>query len=166
MPTNNKNNLQERRYSRLIGRSCLPVLLVVCLFMPSIMSASALSTGSNYMIAIIVTSDDPNLESEFAQYNAIHGLPPCTVLDGCLQIAKPFGTSSKNPATSSNVAFFVEQAHAVNPSAKILVVEARSTSWQDKWDASEYAKNLPGVQRVTFVSYSKIMMEIGLMIGQ
>ncbi len=125
-----------------------------------------LANGPRYMIAIIATSDDPNLENNLAVFNAQENLPDCTTLNGCLKVIKPFGNPLQNPSSAPDVSFFVKLAHKANPSAKILVVEARSASWQDKDDAANYAKNLPEVERVSSVSYSKVVMEIGLLLKQ
>ncbi len=76
----------------------------------------------------------------------------------------PFGTSSSNPSSISDVSLYVKQAHMTNPTAKILVVGAKSTSWQDLWNAAYYAENLPEIEKVTSVSYSKVLMEIGLVL--
>ena len=116
------------------------------------------------MIAIIVTSHDPNLENKLAAYSAQNGLPVCTVENGCLEIAKPYGESNFNPSLNSEVSPFIEQAHQAMPGAKILVVEAKSISWQDKMDAANYAKTLPEVKNVYSVSYSIVVMIIGLIL--
>lgn len=120
--------------------------------------------GHGSMIAIIVTADDHTLESDLVSHDIKLGLPDCTVANGCLEIAIPFGVSNPNPASSSDLSFYVEQAHVLNPGAKILVVEAKSISWQDKWDAVYYVKSLPEVKKVSSVSYSKILMELGLIL--
>lgn len=114
------------------------------------------------MIAVIVTSHDPNLEEQLDVYDAQYGLPPCTVENGCLEIATPFGISNSNPSSNSDILPFVGQAHQASPEAKILVVEAKSISWQDKNDAVNYVKMLPEVAKVSSVSYSKVVMVIGL----
>ena len=118
------------------------------------------------MTAIIVTSHDPALESKLAEYSTQFGLPACTVENGCLKIATPYGISNSNPNPSSNLDLspFVEQAHQIAPGAKILVVEAKSISWDDKDDAASYAKTLPEVVKVTSISYSKVVMIIGLVL--
>ena len=99
--------------------------------------------GHGGMIAIIVTSQDPTLEIDLAAFNAAAGLPSCTISNGCLEHATPFGVSNTNPAASSDVSFYVEQAHATAPGAKILVVDAKSISWDDRYDAGYYAKTRP-----------------------
>lgn len=118
------------------------------------------------MIAIIVTSDDPTLGNDLAAYDIQSGLPACTVTNGCLEIVTPFGISNLNPSSTSDVSLYVEQAHQAAPGAKILVVDAKSTSWQDKYDAVNYAKTLPEVEKVSSVSYSKVVMELGLVLKQ
>lgn len=139
------------------------LLSTLAVILPALL-VPALADGWTSMTAIIVTSDDPDLEAKLAQYDEQNGLPACTIQNGCLEIAKPFGASNPTPFSGQGPAFFVEQAHMANPSAKILVVEARSTSWQDRWNAMEYAKTLPEVAKVTSVSGSKIVMQVGLVL--
>lgn len=142
-------------------------LIVILLILSSSLTVPAVhATGSGFMIAIIVTSDDPTLENELAVYDKQAGLPACTRTNGCLEVAKPFGTAQSNYISSSDVSYFVEQAHQANPTAKILVVEAKSISWQDKWNAAHYAEKLPNVEKVTSVSYSIVLMELGLVLKQ
>ncbi len=118
------------------------------------------------MIAIIVTSHDPSLENDLEAYYSQSNLPACTMTNGCLELALPFGISNSNLSSSSDVSLYVEQAHQANPHAKILVVEAKSISWQDKWDAVYYAEKRPEVEKVSSSSYSKVVMEIGLVLKQ
>lgn len=138
-------------------------LLVLC---SSLIIPHASAAGAGSMIAIVVTSDNPTLENDLAEYSTQYGLAACTMTNGCLEVAKPFGISNSNLPSGSDVSFYVEQAHQANPAAKILVVEAKSTSWQDKWDAAYYAESLPQVEKVTSVSYSRVVMEIGLVLKQ
>ena len=120
--------------------------------------------GHGTMIAVIVTSHEPDLENKLAKFDAQSGLPNCTVENGCLEIATPYGISNFNPSSNSEMSPFVEQVHKTAPGAKILVVEAKSISWQDKMDAAYYAKTLPEVKKVSSVSYSIVVMIIGLIL--
>ena len=141
---------------------------------PVVFAASCTTTSSNWadsslcghgaMTTIIVTSHDTALESKLAEYNTQFGLPACTVENGCLKIATPYGISNSNPSSNLDLSPFVEQAHQTAPGAKILVVEAKSISWDDKDDAASYAKTLPEVVKVTSISYSKVVMIIGLVL--
>lgn len=158
----------------IITSATFILMLVSSLAIPHVLAYSCSSTSSTWtdsslcghgtMVAIIVTSHDPTLENKLAAYNAQFGLPPCTVANGCLEIATPYGISDSNPSSNSDMVPFVEQSHQVAPGAKILVVEAKSISWQDKMDAVNYAKTLPEVAKVSSTSYSKVVMIIGLIL--
>lgn len=141
-------------------------VIVLLVLSSSLTIPVVFAANGGSMIAIIVTSDDPSLENELAVYDSQSGLPACTVTNGCLKIATPFGISNPNPSSTSDVLLYVEQAHQTAPSAKILVVEAKSISWQDKWDAAYYAEKLPEVAKGSSVSYSKVVMELGLVLKQ
>ena len=118
------------------------------------------------MIAIIVTSHDPTLENDLAAFDTKFGLPRCTISNSCLEYATPFGISNKNPAAISDASPYVEQAHAAAPGVRILVVDAKSISWQDKYDADYYAKTRPEVQKVFSVSWSKVVVILGMTLRQ
>ena len=120
--------------------------------------------GHGSMTAIIITTHDANLEKRLAAYDSQHGLPICTVDNGCLEIATPFGTSNTSPPSRYDMAPVVEQVHQSTPGTKILVVEAKSTSWYDKYDAVNYVKALPDVSRISSVSYSKVVVVLGLVL--
>lgn len=139
---------------------------IVVLILSSSLTIPVFAAGPSSMIALIVTSDDPTLESDLAIYDSQNGLTACTIADGCLEVDMPFGTSNSNPSSSSDVLPYVEQAHQANPAAKILVVEAKSISWQDKWNAEQYAEDKPNVEKVSSVSDSIVVMEIGLVLKQ
>lgn len=139
----------------------IPVLSIFC---SSLAIPAAFASAQDSVIAIIVTSHDPSLENDLKAYYSQSNLSACTMTNGCLEIATPFGIPNVNP--SSDVSLYVEQVHQANPSAKILLVEAKSISWQDKWDAAYYAEKLPGVEKVSSISYSKVVMEIGLVLKQ
>ena len=118
--------------------------------------------GHRGMTAIIVTSHDPTLENDLAVYDTKFGLPDCTISNGCLEYATPCGVSNTNPGSRLDVSSYVAQAHANSPGAKILVVDAKSISWQDKYDADYYAKTRPDVQYVFSVSWSKVIVILGM----
>ena len=158
----------------ILGMTVL-VMLPSYLMIPNVLAAGPCSStssdwtdpslcGHGSMIAIIVTTHDSNLETKLAAFDAQNGLPSCTVQNGCLEIATPYGPSNPNPASNSDMSPFVAAAHKSSPGAKILVVEAKSTSWQDKYDAANYAITQPDVVKVSSVSYSKVVMIIGLVL--
>jgi len=157
----------------IIGAT-LTLLLVSSLETSNQLAYSCSSTSSKWtdsslcghgaMVAIIVTSHDPDLENRLAAYDDQTGLPPCTVGNGCLEIATPYGMSNFNPSSNADMLPFVVQAHQASPGAKILVVEAKSISWDDKMDAAYYVKTLPEVGKVTSMTYSKVVMMIGMIL--
>jgi subtilase family serine protease len=140
--------------------------LVLLVFTSALSVPTAHAAGAGSMVAIIVTSHDPTLENDLETYYSQSNLPACTVTNGCLEVATPFGISNPNLSPRSDVSLYVEQTHQANPHAKILVVEAKSISWQDKWDAAYYAEKRPEVEKISSSSYSKVVMEIGLVLKQ
>lgn len=167
-----KSRLNKKR--TFLGISVL-FMLAPPLVIPDVLAAGSCSStspdwtdlslcGHGAMIAVVVTDHDTGLESKLAAYDTAHGLPACTVQNGCLEIATPFGTSSQNPSSGPDMSFFITQAHQFLPGVKILVVEAKSISWQDKHDAANYAMMLPEVAKVSSISYSKVVMIIGLIL--
>jgi subtilase family serine protease len=146
----------------MMNKKKISISVLVLLGLSSSLTIPPVSASGGSMIAIIVTTNDPTLENDLGAYDAQYGLSPCTVANGCLEIDTPFGTSNSNPSSASDVSLYVELAHQANPGAKILVVEAKSTSWQDRYNAAYYAESLPQVAQVFSASDSKIVMELGL----
>jgi subtilase family serine protease len=170
---NSANNMKYDLNKKNVFISAISIfILVSSLAIPNALAYSCSTTSSKWtdsslcghgtMVAIIVTSHDPMLENKLAAYNAQFGLPACTLQNGCLEIPTPYGISNSNPSSNSDISHFVEQAHQAAPGAKILVVEAKSISWDDKMDAVNYVKMLPEVAKVSSASYSKVVMILGL----
>jgi subtilase family serine protease len=120
--------------------------------------------GHGGMIAIIVPTHDPNLERDLDSHNSNFGLPACTISNGCLDVVKPYG--SPNTQVIFDVSSYVEQAHETAPGAKILVVEAKSISWQDMWNAEHWTQSLPEIEKTVSASWSKIVIELELVLKQ
>ena len=151
------------------------LLLLISVIIPgasATRSQSCSKTSSNWtdkdlcghggMIAIIVTSHASTIEKDLASFDTKFGLPACTISNACLEYATPFGVSNTNSPSGLDVSFYVEQAHATAPGAKILVVDAKSISWQDKYDADYYVRTRPEVQHVFSVSWSKVIIILGM----
>src|SRR5207248_2797397 len=66
-----------------------------------------------------------------------------------LTVAMPLGTPSTSSGWSQEIALDVEWAHAIAPGAKILLVEARTSSLNDLLGAVDYARNYPGVSALS-----------------
>jgi hypothetical protein len=95
--------------------------------------------GTGQTIAIVDAQDDPNIQSDLNAFDAQFGLPATTVT----RVNQAGGTTY--PATDSTggweleVALDVEWAHAMAPGAKLLLVEANSSSDSDLLAGVDYA---------------------------
>lgn len=96
--------------------------------------------GAGQVIAIIDAYDDPNIEADLKMFNTTFNLPQCTSANSCFK--KIYATGIK-PATNSGwaveIALDVEWAHAIAPAAKIMLVEAASSSFDDMIKAVDVA---------------------------
>lgn len=99
------------------------------------------NTGAGQTIAIVDAFDDPNIEADFGVFNTTFHLPACTTANGCFK--KIYGSGTKPPSDTSGwsdeMAIDVQWAHAIAPSAKIILVEANSNSNADLYLAVDVA---------------------------
>lgn len=101
------------------------------------------STGGSNVIAIVDAFDYPTAENDLNVFSNTFGLPPCTTSNGCFQ--KVFATGSKprtNCGWAQEAALDIEWAHAMAPSARIILVEARSASFSNLFQAVDVASSL------------------------
>jgi subtilase family serine protease len=108
--------------------------------------------GAGQTIAIIDAYDDPNIESDLAYFSQAFGLPSCSSSTGCF---RKLYAAGYQPATdggwSLEIALDVQWAHAIAPQAKILLVEAKSSSMNDLMAAVDMAvKNGASVVSMSF----------------
>jgi hypothetical protein len=103
--------------------------------------------GSGTTIAIVDAYDDPNIANDLHQFDVKFGLadPIFTKVDQWGGTSYPAADSS----WISEIALDVEWAHAIAPGAKILLVEANSSSYADLMTAVDYAASQPGVVTVS-----------------
>jgi subtilase family serine protease len=98
------------------------------------------ATGGSGTIAIITAYNSVNLAHDLAIFSNAFNLPGCTVAGGCLEmhsIKKP----SRIPAGwQLESSLDTEWAHAIAPTAKILVIEAGSEKGADLLNAIDYAR--------------------------
>jgi len=101
------------------------------------------TAGSGKTIGIVDAYNDPTAESDLATFSSQFGLPACTTANGCFSKVNETGGSSY-PSTNSGwaleISLDIEWAHAVAPGAKILLVEASSSSFTDLLTGENYAK--------------------------
>jgi subtilase family serine protease len=96
--------------------------------------------GEGMVIAIIDAYDHPNIESDLGVFSSTFGLPSCTTPNGCFR--KIYASGSK-PRTDAGwaieMSLDVEWAHAIAPKAKILLVEAATSRFNDLMNAVDVA---------------------------
>jgi subtilase family serine protease len=98
------------------------------------------NSGAGQVIAIVDAYDDPNIESDLGVFDARFGLPACTTANGCFKKIYAAGHSPRTDAGwSLEIALDVEWAHAIAPQAKILLVEAASSSFTNLLNAVDVA---------------------------
>jgi subtilase family serine protease len=101
-------------------------------------------TGAGQTIAIVVANHDPNIGADLDAFDSQFGLsapPKFTVAN--------LGATTTDPGWALETSLDVEWAHALAPSANILLVEAPSASLGDLFNAVTYASAQPGVSVVS-----------------
>jgi subtilase family serine protease len=87
--------------------------------------------GAGQTVAVVDAYNDPNAAADLAVYRAQYGLPACTVASGCFkQVNQSGGTSLPrgNSGWAEEESLDLDMVSAMAPNAKIILVEASSTS--------------------------------------
>jgi subtilase family serine protease len=96
-----------------------------------LISASA-NNGAGQTIAIVDAYDDPNAAADLATYRSYYGLPACTTANGCFKKVSQTGSTTSLPTADSGwageISLDLDMVSAIAPNAKILLVEASSSS--------------------------------------
>jgi subtilase family serine protease len=100
-------------------------------------------------IAIVDAYDNPNTEGDLAIFSKQFNLPSCTSQNGCFTKAKMKTKLSGNTGWGVEENLDVQWVHAIAPNAKILLVEAISSSGPNLMAAVSYAKSQPNVVAVS-----------------
>lgn len=106
-------------------------------------------TGGSGTIAIITAYAEPSIESDLAAFNKKFSLPDCTISNKCLEVHAMSTSTKTNTGWSLESALDTEWAHAIAPTAKILVVAAASTKGADLIKAIDYARGRKDVVAVS-----------------
>jgi subtilase family serine protease len=104
-------------------------------------------TGAGQTIAIVDAYNDPTIAADLAKFDTQFGLPAAQ-----LTVAEQYnGTTppAYNAGWATEIALDVEWAHAIAPGAKILLVEANSSSLNSLLAGVNYARTQPGVSVVS-----------------
>jgi subtilase family serine protease len=97
------------------------------------------AAGGKGTIALIDAYDDANMESDLAVFDKQFNLPACTTANGCFEKHKMATSTATNSGWAMETSLDVEWAHAIAPSAKILLVEAKTPSGANLMSAVDYA---------------------------
>ncbi len=84
--------------------------------------------GGKGTVALIGAYDDPTIEKDLNIFSAAFGLPSCTMENGCFEKHAMAPGMKPESGWSFETSLDVEWAHAIAPSAKILLVEAKTPS--------------------------------------
>ena len=107
------------------------------------------ATGGKGTIALIDAYDDANMESDLAAFDKQYNLPACTTANGCFEKHKMATSTASNSGWAMETSLDVEWAHAIAPSAKILLVEAKTPSGANLLSAIDYAASRKDVVAVS-----------------
>jgi subtilase family serine protease len=107
------------------------------------------NTGGTGTIAIIDAYDDPTAESDLNVFSKKYGLPTCTTANGCFEKYRMTTKLRSDAGWALEASLDVQWAHAIAPSAKILLVEAKSTAIGDLLAAVNYARTRSDVVAIS-----------------
>lgn len=100
------------------------------------------ASGAGRTVAIVDAYNDPTAEADLGVYRAQYGLPACSTANGCFRKVSQTGSTSY-PATdagwATEISLDLDMVSAACPSCRILLVEARSSSFADLGTAVNYA---------------------------
>ncbi len=107
--------------------------------------AQGLSVSSQ-TVGIVDAYDDPNAESDLAEYRSHYGLSSCTTSNGCFKKVNESGVQGSYPAANAEwateISLDLDMASAICPGCKILLVEASSNSFTDLGTSENTAASL------------------------
>jgi len=95
-------------------------------------------TGGSKMIAIVDAYDAPNAASDLAAFSTQFGLPAASFQTVYASGTKP----AYDPGWEMEESLDIEWAHAMAPGAKIVLVEAASSSFSDLMTAEDMASKM------------------------
>ncbi|MGA2327126.1 MAG: S53 family peptidase [Bryobacteraceae bacterium] len=97
--------------------------------------------GGQGVIALVAAYDYPTAENDLNLFSTTMGLGPCTTANGCfLKLYASGKKPQSNCGWAQEAALDVEWSHAMAPYAKIVLVEAASSSFTDLFTAVDVAR--------------------------
>lgn len=96
--------------------------------------------GGSNVVAIVDAYDYPTAENDLNVFSSQFNLPPCTTANGCFTKVYASGTQPrKNCGWDQEAALDIEWAHAMAPTAKVVLVEAATNSFTNLFAAVDAA---------------------------
>lgn len=103
------------------------------------------TAGRNQTIAIVDAYDDPTAEADLAVYRSTYNLPSCTTANGCFKKVDQNGTKRYPQADADwagEISLDLDMASAICPNCRILLVEAKDSSFDNLGHAVDTAARL------------------------
>ena len=104
------------------------------------------SAGSGKTIAIVDAYDDPNAAADLTTYRSYYGLPACTTASGCFKKVSQTGSTTSLPTKdggwAEEISLDIDMVSAICPNCKILLVEAKTSSFANLGAAVNEAASL------------------------
>jgi len=107
------------------------------------------TSGGHGTIAIIGAYDDATIENDLGVFSAKFNLPACTTKNKCFEKHLMSSGTGTDAGWALETSLDVEWSHAIAPSAKILLVAAKTPSGQNFLDAIDYARSRSDVVAVS-----------------
>ncbi len=102
--------------------------------------------GEGQLVAVTIAYDNPNAESDLANYRSHYGLPACTTANGCFAKVNQDGEPGNYPAPDAKWALEtsldLDMVSATCPQCHIVLVEAETNAFDDMAAAVETAADL------------------------
>ena len=96
------------------------------------------TSGGKGTIAIISAYDDPTIENDLNVFSKTYNLPACTIKNGCFEHHIMTSGTGSNSNWAMETSLDVQWAHAIAPTAKILLVSAKTPSGTNLLSAIDY----------------------------
>ncbi len=102
--------------------------------------------GSEVTVGVVDAYDDPNAESDLAEYRSENGLPACTTANGCFEKVNEDGVQGDYPTGDmgwgGEISLDLDMVSAICPLCHIILVEANSSGSGDLYPSVAEAVSL------------------------
>ena len=145
------NNMDYQAIRALAGTGIGGTLSPADLQMHYNLPAVSKLSGTNQTIAIVDAPGSGNIANDLNTFSSYYQLPVCNTSNTCFQKIDLSNGAKVSPSNdwAVEIGLDVEWAHAMAPSAKILLVVAKSAAVGDLLVAVQTAASQPGVVAVS-----------------